>query len=150
VWRRAATQSQSQHQHQNHPHKKNDNAHVEQKNWTHPRHLLGYDRIGNAALIDLINDLYANVWSLYQNCFCPSMKLIAKTEINSKYKKTYDKPTTPYQRLIASGKTTPGIQSLLVDTHQNLNPFKLKKAIEKKLNIIFKSITVTPNVRLRI
>ena len=132
------------------PYKKNDNAHVEQKNWTHPRHLLGYDRLDNPALLDLINDLYANEWSLYQNYFCPSMKLTSKTKINSKYKKTYDKPTTPYQRLIASGKTIPGLQSLLIDTHQNLNPFKLKKAIEKKLNIIFKGITVTSNVRLRV
>jgi hypothetical protein len=61
--------------------------------------------------------------------------------------KNYDKPETPYQRLIASGKATPDIQRLL---HQTLNPFKLKKTIERKLSIIFKSIKVTSNVRLRV
>ncbi len=66
---------------------KNDNAHVEQKNWTHVRHLFGYDRFDNPALVDLMNNLYANEWSLYQNHFCPVMKLIEKQKINSRYHK---------------------------------------------------------------
>ena len=51
------------------PYKKNDNAHVEQKNWSHVRQLFAYDRFEDHDLVDLMNDLYANEWSLYQNHF---------------------------------------------------------------------------------
>ena len=84
------------------PYKKNDNAHVEQKNYTHVRHLFGYDRFANIALVDLMNDLLANEWSQYQNHFLPTAKLIKKTRVNSKYKRKYDDPQTPYARLMAS------------------------------------------------
>jgi len=122
------------------PYKKNDNAHVEQKNWTHPRQLLGYDRIDNPALVAQINDLYANEFSLYQNYFCPSMKLVSKTRLNSKYKRTYDDPRTPYQRLIASGKRARSTQKMLADIKKSINPFKLKKAIDRKAKAIFKNL----------
>ena len=60
------------------PYKKNDNAHVEQKNWSHVRQLFGYDRFDDHCLVAMMNNLYANEWSLYQNHFCPSMKLVSK------------------------------------------------------------------------
>jgi hypothetical protein len=132
------------------PYRKNDNAHVEQKNWTHPRHLLGYDRIDDKSLIPAINDLYANEWALLQNHFYPSAKLISKTKINSKYKKIHDKPTTPYQRLIASAKIPKNIKIKLTALHNTINPFILKKTVERKLKAVFKNITVTSNVRQRI
>jgi hypothetical protein len=87
------------------PYKKNDNAHVEQKNWTHVRQLFGYDRIEELDLIPLMNDLYANEWSLYQNHFCPGIKLVEKQRINSRYKKRYDAPKTQYQRLLDPAHT---------------------------------------------
>ena len=60
------------------PFKKDDNAHVEQKNWTHVRCLLGYDRLGKEELLGPINALYRDAWALYHNHFCPSMKLREK------------------------------------------------------------------------
>ncbi|MDR0307246.1 MAG: ISNCY family transposase [Chitinispirillales bacterium] len=90
------------------PNKKNDNAHVEQKNWTHARHLLEYHRIEEPSLLPLINSLYANEWSIYQNLFCPSLKLKHKERFKSKYIKIYDQPKTPYQRLIESNKIRNG------------------------------------------
>ena len=57
---------------------KNDNAFVEQKNWTHVRQLLGYDRFDNKDLVPVINDLYKNEWSLFYNFFCPTLKLKEK------------------------------------------------------------------------
>jgi hypothetical protein len=60
------------------PYRKNDNAHVEQKNWSHVRHLFGYDRFDNPVLVNLMNDIYENEWSLYQNHFMPTQKLIKK------------------------------------------------------------------------
>lgn len=88
------------------PYKKNDNAHVEQKNWSHVRQLFGYDRFENERLLPLINDLYSQEWSLYQNHFCPSMKLLEKQRINSKYRKKYGKPQTPYHRVMTSDQVT--------------------------------------------
>jgi hypothetical protein len=114
------------------PYKKNDNAHVEQlkilsaegKNWSHVRQLLGYDRLDNPELVDLINNLYANQWSLYQNHFCPTLKLLEKKRINSKYKKKYEEPKTPYQRLMESTHLSKEQKMQLNACNQNLNPFK--------------------------
>jgi hypothetical protein len=72
------------------PYQKNDNAFVEQKNWTHVRQLLGYDRFDKPELVGLINDLYKNEWSLFNNYFCPTLKLKEKMKINSRYIKTYE------------------------------------------------------------
>jgi hypothetical protein len=132
------------------PNKKNDNAHVEQKNWAQPRHLLGYDRINNPDAVPLINDLCANEWSLYQNHFCPSLKLKSKVRIGSRYRKTYDDPRTPYQRVLESPDIPLQVKQALTLTHGSLNPFELKKTIERKLKAIFKLVTVTPFVRHRI
>jgi hypothetical protein len=132
------------------PYKKNDNAHVEQKNWTHVRQLFGYDRIDNPALVPRMNDLYANEWSLYQNHFCPTMKLIEKHRINSKYKKKYDSPKTPYQRLLDSEHVSKDTKKCLQVVHLTLNPFILKQTIEKKLRLIFQHVKVTSDVRQRI
>ncbi len=132
------------------PYKKNDNAHVEQKNWSHVRQLLGYDRLDSPELIPLINDLYTNEWSLYQNHFCPSFKLIEKTRINSKYRKKYDKPKTPYQRVMESKDIDAAVKRQLKTVHLTLDPFILKADIERKLRHIFLQVKVTSNVRQRI
>ena len=132
------------------PYKKNDNAHVEQKNWSYVRQLLGYDRLDNLKLVELINNLYTNEWSLYQNHFCPTLKLIEKKRINSKYKKKYESPKTPYQRLMASDQITKQKKIQLQTCHLKLNPFILKQKIEQKLKGIFKLVKVTANVRQRI
>ena len=122
------------------PYKKNDNAHVEQKNWSHVRQLLGYNRFDNEELVNLINDLYTKYWNPFNNFFCPSMKLISKKRINSKYVKKYDSPKTPYQRLIASEHISDDCKQSLTDTFLSLNPFTLKKKIESKLKIIFNAL----------
>lgn len=132
------------------PYKKNDNAHVEQKNWSHVRQLFGYDRFDDPRLVPLINDLYTNEWSLYQNHFCPSMKLREKQRINSRYRKKYDAPQTPYHRVLASDQVSDETKERLKTVHQSLNPFILKQTIEKKLRVIFQDVKVTSNVRQRI
>ena len=132
------------------PYHKNDNAHVEQKNWTHVRHLFGYDRFDKPELVELMNDLYKNEWSHYQNHFCPTMKLVEKIKINSRYHKRYDKPMTPYLRLIASGHISQEVKDRLREQHRKLNPFELKRIIEQKLKNIFTLVSVTSNVRQRL
>jgi hypothetical protein len=132
------------------PYRKNDNAHVEQKNWTHVRHLFGYDRFDKPCLVDLMNELYKHEWSFYQNHFRLTMKLVEKKKINSRYYKRYDTPKTPYQRLMESENIPQDVKGRLAKQHAALNPFELKRSIERKLNHIFKFVTVTSNVRQRL
>jgi len=132
------------------PYQKNDNAHVEQKNWSFVRQLLGYDRLDNPRLVELINNLYANQWTLLQNHFCPSLKLIEKKRINSRYYKKYDIPKTPFQRLMESDGPSQARKNTLKKQHQSLDPFRLKQQIDQQLKAIFSMVIVTSNVRQRI
>lgn len=132
------------------PYHKNDNAHVEQKNWTHVRQLFGYDRFSQMGLVDMMNDLYRNEWSLYQNHFRPTMKLKEKIKINSRYKKKYDAPKTPYQRLLESEHISEDKKAVLRARHQQLNPFELKRIIDQKVARILNLVTVNSPMRQRI
>lgn len=82
------------------PYKKNDNAHVEQKNFTHVRSLFGYSRFEDPELVQKMNEIYQAYWNPLWNYFTPCMKLESKTRIGGRVKKTYDKPRTPAQRLL--------------------------------------------------
>ena len=46
--------------------------------------IFGYDRLEDPALVDVMNTLYANEWSLLQNHFCPTMKLLEKKRIGAR------------------------------------------------------------------
>ncbi len=120
------------------PYHKNDNAHVEQKNWTHVRQWLGYQRFDNPEVIPLLNKLYTSEWRLYHNFFLPSVKLIEKKRIASKTIKRYDTPKTPYQRVMESTDISDKIKHSLENQFEQLNPFRLRKNMEKKLDKIFK------------
>jgi len=117
---------------------KNDNAHIEQKNWTKVREWIGYQRFENQEVVALLNDLYANEFRLLNNFFLPSVKLIAKQRIASKIIKKHDKPLTPYQRLLQSKHIDQQTKNQLTQTFQSLNAFELRKMIDLKLNKIFK------------
>ena len=121
----------------------NDNSHVEQKNWTHVRQWLGYDRFENQIIVDRLNDLYKSEWRLYHNFFIPSVKLLEKKRIASKTIKRYDKPKTPYQRLLEadSNYISDEIKIQLTSQYEILNPFELRTAIEKKIDKILKLST---------
>jgi hypothetical protein len=77
------------------PYKKDDNAHIEQKNWTHVRRLLGYVRYDSQPALEAINDLYANELGLFRNLFLPSVKLVRKVRVGSRTRRIYGKPQTP-------------------------------------------------------
>lgn len=118
--------------------KKDDNAHVEQKNWTHVRQWLGYDRLDSSAVVPLMNQLYTSEWRLFLNFFCPSVKLLEKKRIASKTVKRYDKPKTPYQRVLESPDVSLETKRQLKEQYKTLNPFDLRRALEEKLKKIFK------------
>jgi hypothetical protein len=124
------------------PYHKGDNAHVEQKNWTHVRQLFGYYRYENPELVIFMNDLYANEFSLLHNYFYPAMKLQDKVRIDSKIKKHYDLPQTPYQRLMNSNAISELQKEKLRQTFESLDPFDLQKRIQNKLKNIFRYVDI--------
>lgn len=119
------------------PYHKDDNAHVEQKNWTHVRQLFGYDRFEDPTLVELMNDLYRQEWSWFHNFFCPSMKLRHKERVKSRWVKTYDKPVTPYQRLLQWPGFSEEKRQQWEALYQQLDPIDLKATIERKLKRFF-------------
>lgn len=133
------------------PGRKNDNAYIEQKNYTHIRRPLGYLRYNTEEELTLINDLYRNELRLYKNFFQPVMKLIKKERIDGKLKRVYDTAKTPYQRLIESGQLFYKKQQTLKRLYLNLNPVRLKRSIDEKLDRLYnlyhkkKKITITIN-----
>jgi hypothetical protein len=120
--------------------RKNDNAHVEQKNWTHVRQLFGHGRFEHPQLVPLMNELYALEWSQYQNHFCPSLKLKSKEKLGGRYRRRYEPAVTPYQRLMQSRKITREAKDRIRKEHEGLNPFVLKKHIEEKLTLFFTAL----------
>lgn len=125
--------------------RKNDNAHIEQKNWTHVRQWLGYDRLDRPEVIDLMNELYRNEWRLFQNLYSPSVKLLRKERHGSKVKKVHDEPKTPYQRVLESKYVSDYNKRGLQQAFENSNPFVLRKKIEERLKKIFAVINQTSN-----
>lgn len=121
--------------------RKNDNAHVEQKNWTHVRQLFGHERFEHEPLAALMNGIYAN-WNLLQNHFRPTFKLKSKEKLGSRYRRRYEKPQTPYQRLIQRRELTPQSRHHLKALHQSLNPVHLKKNIEQDLKVFFHTLGI--------
>jgi hypothetical protein len=120
--------------------KKNDGCYVEQKNYTHVRKIFGYQRIGQRELISMANEIYQIFWNPIQNFYTPSMKLIKKERVGSKIVKQYDEPKTPYQRLIESGYLTNDQQRTLIKQYNNLNPYFLRKELDKRLKIFFEKL----------
>jgi hypothetical protein len=120
------------------PYHSDDNAHVEQKNWTWARHLLGYGRLEDPELVTPISARYREVWAPWQNFFLPCLKLKAKWREGSHWRKQYELPQTAYHRLCA-----PGILSLkgrrhLRERYESLDPFALKETLETQLKQILK------------
>ncbi len=121
------------------PDRKNDNAYVEQKNYTHIRKQLGYDRFDTKEQLLAINDLYRNELRLFNNFFKPVMKIISKEKINNSVcKKKYDVAQTPYQRLMKCPQISKEKKKEISDLYLSLNPVKLKRAIDEKTKKIKK------------
>ena len=120
------------------PNHKNDNAHVEQKNYTVVRKVLGYSRIETDEAVALMNELYAGPWRLFVNFFQPTMKCIKKKRIGSRYVRKYDTPQTPYQRAMADERISDAVKAELTAVRETLNPLVLRKEIDTLVVKIFK------------
>ena len=118
--------------------RKNDNAYIEEKNWTHVRKVLGYLRHDSYEELAIMNDLYHHELRLYKNFFQPVMKLQSKERIGGRVKRRYDVPRTPYQRLMESGQLPEGAKQELQGIYCSLNPAQLKREIDAKLEELYK------------
>jgi len=120
------------------PYKKDDNAHVEQKNWMWPRQLLGYGRLADPALVEPINALYKQAWGPLHNFFLPSMKLLKKWRQGSRWVRRHDRPQTAYERLLASQQLSTKERQRLQEYFQSLDPFELAQQVERHLKPILR------------
>jgi len=120
------------------PYKKNDNAHIEQKNVTHVRSIFGYERIEDVNLTKFMNEIYVDYLGPLKNFYTPCLKLKSKERIGSKIKKKYDKPKTPYQRLLESGALTIKQKQDLMNVKSKINPFILQTGLNEKLKEFWK------------
>lgn len=126
------------------PYKKNDNAHIEQKNWTHVRRVLGWDRYDTQEQLAAINALYRGPLRLMMNLFQPCVKLLSKERVGSKVRRKYSAPQTPLQRLSATPAASyPAMLLLLENTQAKQDPFALATDIEKHLKSLAQPVSKT-------
>ena len=119
------------------PYKKDDNAHIEQKNWTRVRKLLGWDRYDSPEALAAINDLYRNELRLMMNLFQPTVKLKRKVRVGSRLHRVYAPAQTPMDRLLAHPDVTPQQARRLRELRAQLDPFELSNVIGSKLQRIY-------------
>ena len=130
------------------PYKKDDNAHVEQKNWTHVRKLLAWERYDTVQAREAINALYRHEWRLMMNLFQPSVKLVRKVRVGSRLTRVYDAAQTPLDRVGACPEADRIKVAVLRRLRAQLDPFLLAQRIDEQLAEIFRR--ATPVRRMRV
>ena len=118
------------------PYKKDDNAHIEQKNWTHVRRLFGYERYDTPEVLAAMNDLYDHELGRMMNLFQPSVKLKERRRVGARLTRRYEPARTPFDRLrdFYSDRPLPGEVRALAALRERANPFDLANAIERKMD----------------
>jgi len=119
------------------PYHKNDQAHVEQKNWSVVRRTIGYQRYESDAALALLQAIYADL-RLYVNFFQPVMMLVSKERHGSRVHKKYDQARTPYQRALAESQVPAAVKLRLQHAFLNLNPVALKARIDEGLKNLWR------------
>lgn len=121
------------------PYHKNDQAHVEQKNWSVVRHTIGYDRLETAEELALLRSIYADL-RLYINFFQPVLKLIGKKRVDGKTVRTYDQAQSPYRRILALENIPMQVKARLMAQYVQLNPVILRNSIDAKVALLWKIV----------
>ena len=119
--------------------RKNDNAYVEQKNWSIVRRSVGYHRYDTPEQLKLLNSLYA-LLHLYTNFFLPVMKLQEKVRVGSKVKRIYDNPQTPYARVLASHLVAEEDKAELREAYSYLDLVYLRLRINQTLDQLLETL----------
>lgn len=121
------------------PYKKNDQAHVEQKNWSIVRRLIGYDRFETQEELDLLDAIYEQL-RFYSNFFQPVLKLTSKERVGDKIIRRHDVAATPYQRVLQSEQVPIQVKANLIHLYLQLNPVTLRKDIDTLVGKLWKVI----------
>jgi len=118
------------------PYKKDDNAHIEQKNWTHVRRIFGWSRYDRSAEIAAMNALYEKDLRTMMNLFQPSVKLIERKRVGTRLRRRYDTAKTPLDRLLEwhGNRALPEEVQRLVAMRKRTDPFALAKSIDRQLD----------------
>jgi hypothetical protein len=119
------------------PYQKNDQAHVEQKNWSVVRHTVGYDRWETMQELILLESVYDDLRP-YLNFFQPSLKLIAKERIGNQIRKRYDPAKTPYRRVLERQDISLEAKAQLMNSYLQLNPAELRRRMDQKIAKLWK------------
>ena len=114
------------------PYKKNDNAWIEQKNWTHVRKVVGYRRYDSGRELQLLNQIYA-LERLYRNFFQPTIKIREKVRIQGRIRRRYEPACTPYARLVRGKRIAPPMRRQLQEQYEQLNPAELRRRLDTLL-----------------
>ncbi|MCX7682139.1 MAG: transposase family protein [Anaerolineae bacterium] len=130
------------------PFHKNDNPRVEQKQYTLVRAYVGYVRLDTADQVNALNDLYDRMW-LYYNLFQPVMHLVGKEVVRdaagvTRVRRTYDQPTTPFDRLCHTDAILPEHRALLEELRRSINPRALREEIYERLEDLLHLPGATP------
>jgi hypothetical protein len=123
--------------------KKNDRAHVEQKNGAVVRQLIGYDRFASKAAYAQLARVY-QLARLHVNFFQPVQKLVTKHRAGARVQRVYDRAQTPYQRLGASGVLTASTRQELETLYQRLNPLRLRRDLDAALDRLWALAAADP------
>jgi hypothetical protein len=119
------------------PYQKNDQAHVEQKNWSVVRRLIGYDRLETETEYLLLQSIYVDL-RLYANFFQPVLKLVSKQHVDKKLVKRYDTAATPFQRILTAKDIPFETKARLTNLYVQLNPAQLRTTIDMKVAKLWK------------
>jgi hypothetical protein len=120
------------------PYRKNDQAHIEQKNYTHVRQLLGYERYGHEVLVPAVDGLL-RTWSLWKNLYHPTMRQTECRREGARRIRRHEKEArTPLERLIDADQLSAKERSAWQKKKADLNPFELGETIEAWLCWIVK------------
>jgi hypothetical protein len=121
------------------PYQKNDQAHVEQKNWSVVRHTIGYDRLDSPEELALLRSIYTDL-RLYINFFQPVLKLVGKERVDGKTLRTYDQAKTPFRRVLALDSLTIELKARLTAQYVQFNPVTLRASIDAKVAKLWKIV----------
>lgn len=122
------------------PYKKNDQAHVEQKNWSVVRHVVGYDRLESDEQYALLESIHKDL-RLYVNFFQPVLKLIGKERIGNKVIRKYDTARTPYQRVMERDDVPLARKAHLLNQYLRLNPVELRRRIDEHVAQLWSTVS---------
>jgi len=123
--------------------RKNDSAHVEQKNGAIVRRWIGYDRYTTKASYAALHAVY-RLLRLHVNFFQPVQKLVDRVRVGTRVRRVYDRAQTPYQRLCATGVLKPEGREALQQLYLSLNPLQLRHQLDAALERLWALATPAP------